>query len=99
MRVWEVATGKEVSRLIGHRGAVDKILWTPDGRLVTRSREDRRPLASVMELKVWEPLSGREIISLRGLVANLEFLPSLNVFFQGGVLWDVSPLRKEKPQP
>ncbi len=100
--VWDVATGKEISRLMGHDGAIEALFWTADGaRLVTRSkRKVALPKDVDWELKVWDPIHGEEIISLRGPLAGFEFTPDLRVFSQkvGNqlVLWDVSPSRKEK---
>ena len=112
VRVWEVATGKEVSRLTGNGDAVVEIIWSPDGRLITQSKGRppmTTPVDSSKEMKVWDPISGKEIISLRGLVAGLEFTTNLHAFVErveraglpapGLILWDTSPLRKEESRP
>ena len=31
VRVWDVASGKEISRLVGHGDPVEAIMWSPDG--------------------------------------------------------------------
>src|SRR5262249_31004362 len=40
VRLWDVATGKEVHRFTGHRGAVNEVIFTPDGRHVLSCSND-----------------------------------------------------------
>src|SRR5262249_29004515 len=57
-RVWEVANGKELSRLEGHGDAVRSATWSPDGaRIVTAAFEDRTA-------RVWEATTGKELTRL-----------------------------------
>jgi dipeptidyl aminopeptidase/acylaminoacyl peptidase len=109
VHVWDVAAGKEVYRLEGHEDRdevlvystawiLESIAWTSDGRrIVTRSRGGRL----AMEMKVWEAAPGRdrEILKVRGLVAELLFNPDLTAcaFVQSSgsmgpvvVLWDLT---------
>jgi WD40 repeat protein len=34
IRVWDVGTGKELRRLLGHRGEVTALPFSPDGRVL-----------------------------------------------------------------
>src|SRR5262249_40533242 len=80
--VWEAATGREVFQCLGHSGMVRSVQWSPDGRrLISRSREGSgfRPR---VELKVWDAASGQEVIGVSGLVAELEFSPTLHALYQ-----------------
>jgi serine/threonine-protein kinase len=106
VHIWEVGTGKEVLQL-GHQGAVDTLLWSPDGRrLFTRSRPPRNSGTNAWEAKVWDASTGNEIIGLRGSVAELFFNSSLQILgllspisSEGSelVLWDVAPAGKAPP--
>ncbi len=44
IRIWEVATGRELRLLQGHRGPVNAVLFTPDGRSVVSAGEDATAL-------------------------------------------------------
>lgn len=62
MRVWEVATGRELLRLEGHTCAVYRVTFTPDGqRLISWAAEmiPGQPHQS-REVKVWNLVTGRE---------------------------------------
>jgi WD40 repeat protein/tRNA A-37 threonylcarbamoyl transferase component Bud32 len=110
VRVWNVATGKEMFRLSGHSGVVESIAWSSDGRIITRS-QTRQPFRNAWELKVWDAAEGREIIDVRGLVAELTFNPALTACSfvltsaaghdRAIVLWDLTPAgrRGDVPRP
>jgi WD40 repeat protein len=40
LRVWELSTGREATRFIGHRAAVGSANFSPDGRLLVAASED-----------------------------------------------------------
>jgi RNA polymerase sigma factor (sigma-70 family) len=44
VRIWDVATGRELRRLEGHRGTVNAVVFTPDGRSVISAGEDATAL-------------------------------------------------------
>jgi dipeptidyl aminopeptidase/acylaminoacyl peptidase len=68
--VWDVATGKELLTLEEHILAVSSVAWSPNGQwLASGSRATRVGvffLFSTPELKVWNALTGREILTLKG---------------------------------
>jgi len=47
LKVWDVATGREVVTLQGHVGSVNACAMTPDGRHVVSASDDET-------LKVWD---------------------------------------------
>jgi len=71
VKIWNVATGRELMTLRGQDGAISAIEFSPDGsRLATASHD-----ASV---KLWEVATGQEIITFRGhsqRVSSVAFRP------------------------
>lgn len=71
VKIWEVATGRELITLRGHTGTISAIEFSPEGsRLATASHD-----ASV---KLWEVSTGREILTLRGhsqRISSVAFSP------------------------
>ena len=56
VRVWEIATGKEVSHSI-HAGVVDSVTFSPDGKYVASGGFDDT-------IQIWEALTGKTIVHL-----------------------------------
>src|SRR5260221_375855 len=59
VRLWDVASGREVRRLEGHTAAVWGVHFSPDGRLLASGSSDRT-------VRLWEVASGREVRRLEG---------------------------------
>ena len=101
VRVWEVATGTQRFELLGHKGTVTEVLWSPDGRRVI-TRVNTLPVngAGGPELKVWDAITGQEILHIGGAVSSLEFTPTLTALYTHeprsgkSILWDLTPLRE-----
>ena len=60
VRVWEVATGKELRRLDGHQGWVFAVVFSSDGRLLASGDGGDEPT-----IRVWHAASGREVRRFR----------------------------------
>jgi RNA polymerase sigma factor (sigma-70 family) len=59
IRVWDRATGREVTHTGGHRGEIQSVAVFPDGKLVATASEDHTA-------RVWDRASGRELVLFAG---------------------------------
>ncbi len=55
VRIWEVATGREIRRLRGHAVVVEHLSFSPDGRLIATGDQDGT-------IKIWSTRRGREVL-------------------------------------
>ncbi len=58
LKLWDVASGRELRTLSGHSSDVNSVAFSPDSRLVASASNDKT-------LKLWDVASGRELRSLR----------------------------------
>src|SRR5262249_2783956 len=71
IRLWDMATGKQIRLLSGHTADVLALAFAPDGQVLASGGEDR-------SVKVWSVAEGREVAALVGqaqAVAGLAFAP------------------------
>jgi WD40 repeat protein len=96
IKLWDVATGREVRTLSGHTGWVNSVAFSPDGRLLASGSGD-------WMIKLWDVATGREVRTLSGhagSVNSVAFSPDGRLLASGGCsggwvddriqLWDVS---------
>jgi WD40 repeat protein/serine/threonine protein kinase len=96
VRLYEIATGKEIRVLRGHAALPREAAWSPDGsRLVTAGTIDDG-------IKLWDPSTGEEILTLARAtqdVTGLTFSPDgrkIVLSTQDDVrVWDATPLKKD----
>ena len=104
VKVWDAITGETFLTLRGHTNAVFGVAYSPDGRrLVTAAGETSKrggPFSG--EVKLWDALTGQEILTLRGAPAQLPRVAfdrggrRLAVSGDGGVtIWEGTPLDAE----
>jgi len=94
-RLWELASGKEIRILEGHKGGVDAITYSPDGKRILSGSFDKT-------LKLWDAENGREIRTYRGHTKGVQavaFSPDGKSALSGGGdatvrLWDVQSGRE-----
>lgn len=96
VRIWDVASGRELHALKGHKTKVYIVAWSPDGaRLATG---DGAGL-----LKVWDPFSGIELHTLEGhrrMIGYIDWSPDgaklASSSYSDGklIVWDVASGRK-----
>ena len=90
VRLWDVASGKAIRVLHGHRGAVNAVALSLDGGTILSGGADRI-------LRLWERASGKEKHTLAGhgdWIWSVAFSPSGNRVLSGSAdrtmrLWDV----------
>jgi WD40 repeat protein len=90
VKLWDVATWKEVRSLRGNAGPGGNLAFSPNGKLLAVGDGDRSVL-------VWDPTTGAEVFSLRGHtdgITALAFRPDGRVLASASEdrtvkLWDV----------
>jgi WD40 repeat protein len=82
VRLWEVASGKQIAMLRGHEDQVSSVAFSPDGRTLATGSMDRTA-------RLWEVASGKQIGVLRGhedQVSSVAFSPDGRTLATGS--WD-----------
>ena len=59
IKIWEVATGRELRTLTGHSDFFRSVVYSPDGRYLASGSFDKT-------IKIWEVATGREVRTLTG---------------------------------
>lgn len=63
-RIWDTSSGHRVADLRGHTHSINRVRFSPDGRLVVTASQDN-------SARIWSVEDGRELMSLRGHRAML----------------------------
>jgi len=89
VRVWDVASGEEVTQLSGHSDRVYSVSFSPDGSRIVSGSSDR-------SMRVWDVASGEEVTQLsdhNGRVWSVSFSPDGERIVSSGLdrtvrVWD-----------
>jgi WD40 repeat protein len=105
IRVWEIASGKQVAKLVGHVSQSNNLVFSPDGRMVA-SVSGKFGGEKDAGLRVWDIASGRQLrrFSYYPEGANsVAYLPHGRAIITSSavdgmaIVWDVSDLTDRRP--
>ena len=71
VKLWDVASGRELQSFVGHQGSVLSVAFSPEGKFALSGDSDGT-------VKVWEVATGRELLSFvghQGGVLSVAFSP------------------------
>jgi WD40 repeat protein len=63
-RLWDAATGNEITLLQGHIGWVNSAEFSPDGERILTAAEDGTA-------RLWDAATGKEIVSFQGHISRV----------------------------
>jgi WD40 repeat protein/uncharacterized caspase-like protein len=95
IKLWEVATDRELRTLAGHSDSVTSVAFSADGKMLASGSEDKT-------IKLWEVATGRELRTLSGhsfYVSSVAFSADGNTLASGSwdktiKLWEVATGRE-----
>src|SRR5450432_1202562 len=95
IKLWDIASGRELRTLTGHTGIVNSVAFAPGGRTLASASLDHT-------VKVWDVATGDELRTLRGhseLVLAVAYSPDGRTLASGSgdhsiKLWDVTSGRE-----
>lgn len=91
VKLWNMASGRELRILSGHSGAVNSVAFSPDARMLASGSSDNT-------VKLWEIASGCELRTFNGhsnAITSVAFSPNGRIVASGSDdgmarIWDVA---------
>jgi WD40 repeat protein len=78
VKLWNVASGRELAVLKGHGSFVTVLKFSPDGKVLASATQSFKGSKWEIELKLWDILGRKELVTIRGngyYESVLEFTP------------------------
>ncbi|MCY3020157.1 MAG: protein kinase [Planctomycetota bacterium] len=78
VKLWDVATGRELRTFSGHAGPVNSVAFSPDGKFVLSGAHSAGSKAPDITLKLWDVATGREPCTFSGcneVIHSVAFSP------------------------
>ncbi len=74
IRLWNVATGREIRRLEGHTDDVNRVAFSPDGTKLVSGSGNNITTESDSSIRLWDITSGKEIRSIKSRTDMVNFV-------------------------
>jgi WD40 repeat protein len=100
VRLWDAAPGKTLHTLKGHTVAINRLVFTPDGKTLASATGDWVRDSAPGEMKLWDVATGKERAPVKGhagFVMSLAFSPDGQTLASASEtvkIWDVAGGRK-----
>ncbi|HKB35984.1 MAG TPA: sigma factor-like helix-turn-helix DNA-binding protein, partial [Gemmataceae bacterium] len=86
IRLWDRVSGRELHRMIGHKGSANFVLFTPDGKHLISAGGERRSPTDDASVRLWDVASGWEVRHIIPHERGAELISALSLSPDGKTL-------------